>query len=138
MSTEFKTPFLNQFQRRNYLVKVSGVSLGRAASKIAHILMGKNSSEYCSFICPENYVYVQDASGIVLTGGKELDTVKRHSLYIGGLRERARKDIDKGEQLKMAVAKMLPKNRLRKRLLKRLVVGALPNNIKSYEEVVAQ
>lgn len=135
MSKQFKTPFLNRPERRNFLVKVAGASLGRAASQIAIILMGKNSSRYCSFICPENYVFVNDVSGLRLTGGKELDPVFTHSLYVGGLKERLRKDIDKSQQLRMAVAKMLPKNRLRKRLLKRLKIGDLPTNIKKFEEI---
>ncbi|MCS6893849.1 MAG: uL13 family ribosomal protein [Deltaproteobacteria bacterium] len=138
MLKDFKTPFKKPARITNFLVDVSNVSFGRASSAIANLLMGKLSAQYAKQFVSECYVYVKNVNALVLTGNKGREKVYRHSLYIGGLRGQERSKMSKDRLLSQAVSGMLPKNRLRKRLLKRLKFLSgdnLPPNIKSFREV---
>lgn len=86
----------------------------------------------------DHYVLGINCKYLALTGNKIKEIVRSHSGYIGGLRERSRENIPMTELLRMAVSKMLPKNRLRKRILKRLKLAldeSLPLNIKNVVRV---
>ncbi len=109
-----------------YIVDATGKTLGRFASKIAHILMGKHKPNFVKHLDLGDYVIVINVDKIVLTG-KKLSTKKyyHHSGYPGGLKEIVYEELMKekpGFVLKKAVKGMLPKNKLARKMLKKLKV----------------
>ncbi len=111
-------------KRETHIIDASNKVLGRLASQIAILLQGKHKSNYQPHIDMGDYVIVKNVDKIKLTGKKmEQKKYYRHSGYLGNLKEIPIKRLfEKRPQeiLKMAVSKMLPKNRLRKKRLKRL------------------
>ena len=98
--------------------------LGRLASEIAIILMGKDQPDYQPNIAPNVHVIVNDCNGIKVTGKKmEQKIYYRHSGYPGGMKEKKLNQISKSEALHKAVRGMLPKNRLRTSMLKKLTLN---------------
>lgn len=105
-------------------IDASNQSLGRLASKIAQILRGKNDPKFQPYKLSGQKVLVQNVGKIKFTGRKiEQKKYYHYSGYPGGLREKKIKDIflkNPGEVLRRAVFGMLPKNRLRKEMIKNL------------------
>ena len=107
-----------------------GKILGRLAGQIANALRGKDMASFRPDRLPEIQVIVEHANEVVVTGKKETQkTYYRFSGYPGGLRReslahlRARKP---EQLLLLAVSRMLPKNRLRPRFMKRLDLRITP------------
>jgi len=99
------------------VIDAAGQVLGRVATVVARILIGKDKPSYTPFLDSGDHVVVINAKGIRLTGNKLEDKVYRsHSGYPGGLKEVPAKRI-RAERadwmLREAVLGMLPKNRLR-------------------------
>ena len=116
----------SQIIRSWHEVDLKDQTLGRAATKIAELLMGKNKPYFVRNLDCGDYVVVTNAKDFITTGNKEkLKVYTNYSGYPGGLRKetlgklRQRKP---EEVLKHAVSGMLPKNRLRDKMLKRLHV----------------
>ncbi len=114
------------------LVDVSGKTLGREATAIAQMLIGKNKPYFAKNLDCGDYVVVLNAKEVKLTGKKETDkSYTRYSGYPGGLRRITVKEVraQKPEDLiRHAVSGMLPKNKLRDSMLKRLYVSAGSEN----------
>ena len=110
--------------RQTHIIDATGKVLGRLASQIAILLMGKHKPDYDPSKDMGDFVIVRNVNKIKITGKKlEKEKYYRHSGYLGGLREIPMKKIfqEKPEFiLKKAVYGMLPKNKLRKRMIKRL------------------
>lgn len=109
-------------------IDVNGEILGRNATKIAGLLMGKGKSYFAKNLDCGDYVVVTNAKTVKVTGHKELQKVyTRYSGYPGGLHSarleevRAKKPT---EIVRHAVSGMLPKNKLRDQFLKRLYIYA--------------
>ncbi|MCS7240091.1 MAG: 50S ribosomal protein L13 [Candidatus Bipolaricaulota bacterium] len=120
------------FERRWYVVDATDQPLGRLAAKIAKILQGKHKPTYTPHFDVGDYVIVVNAAKIKLTGNKgEKKVYYRHSGYIGNLKE-----IPYGELLpknpefllKVVVRRMLPKNELGRRMLRKLKVYSGPDH----------
>lgn len=115
---------LNGNERKWYVIDAEGKTLGRLATTIATYIKGKNKTNFAPHVDNGDYVVVLNAGKIVVTGNKESDKLYRsHSQYMGGLKEvpLARLRIKKPtEALRHAVSGMLPKNRLRANMIKRL------------------
>lgn len=98
--------------------------LGRLASKIALILQGKNKASFSPEKEGEEEVIVKNVDKISIDKKKlENKVYWRHSGYPGGLKKITLKELfekDPREVLKRAVWGMLPKNKLRKRRIKKL------------------
>jgi len=128
MSTRFMTADEVSALDKWYLIDATGQVLGRVATKVANILAGKHRPHYAPFLVTGDHVVIINADKIKLTGQKlDQKVYRHHTLYPGGLREvGARKVLDtKPENLILeAVNGMLPKNKLRKRMVKRLKVYA--------------
>jgi large subunit ribosomal protein L13 len=111
-------------KRETHIIDAKGKVLGRLASQIAILLMGKQKPNYDPSKDMGDVVIVKNVDKMKLTGKKlEKEIYYRHSGYIGGLKEIPIKRIfeEKPEfLLKKAVYGMLPKNKLRKRMIKRL------------------
>ena len=105
---------------------VKNKSLGRAASETAYLLRGKNSPSFTPNKIPENKVKIINLVQIKFSEKKkEQKTYKRYSGYPGGLKETTAKKIfeEKPEVVfKKAVWGMLPKNKLRKFMIKNLII----------------
>lgn len=113
-------------QRKWRLVDVKKKTLGRISSEIAQLLMGKSKPYFVRNLDCGDYVVVVNAQQVGVTGNKEEQKkYRRHSGYPGGfksetlreLRARSPKDI-----IRHAVKGMLPQNKLRDQMLKRLFV----------------
>ena len=110
------------------VVDADGVVLGRLASSIAARLRGKHNPLFTPHVDTGDWVIVINADKVVLTGRKwDQKTYYRHSGYIGGLKSiNARKLHEKKPEdlVRFAVRGMLPKNRLGRKLFKKLKVYA--------------
>ena len=110
------------------VVDAEGAVLGRLASTIASRLRGKHNPFFTPHVDSGDWVIVINADKIVLTGRKwEQKPYYRHSGYIGGLKTiTAKKLLEKKpeEIVRLAVKGMLPKNRLGRKLFKKLKVYA--------------
>lgn len=109
-----------------YVVDATDQVLGRLASRIAFILMGKHKPFYTPNVDCGDYVIVVNADKVRLTGKKYTDKIHYwHTGYAGGL-----KQISYGKLLEtkpekvieLAVRRMLPKNRLGRKMIKKLKI----------------
>ena len=109
-----------------YVFDANGVVLGRLATQVAHRLRGKHNPLFTPHTDTGDWVIVINAEKIVLTGRKlDQKMYYRHSGYIGGLKQMTAKELleKKPEELvRSAVKGMLPKNKLGRRLFKKLKV----------------
>ncbi len=109
-----------------FIVDAENKVLGRLSTEIARIISGKNKPTYTPFLDTGDHVIVINAEKIVLSGRKETDKIYRsHSLYPGGLKSREARFVraEKPEaMIEEAVWGMLPKNRLGRKMLKKLKV----------------
>jgi large subunit ribosomal protein L13 len=119
-------------ERKWYIVDATDKTLGRLASRIAHILRGKHKPDFTPNVDCGDYVIVVNAEKVRLTGKKHTDKIHYwHTGYAGGL-----KQISYGELLEknpekviyLAVKRMLPKNRLGRKMLKKLKVYRGPEH----------
>lgn len=107
-------------------IDAKGQILGRLASDIATILMGKNKASFVPYLDNGDYVVVYNAAEIKVTGKKLTDKVYfRHSGYPGGDKtETLGKLLDRrpNEVIKHAVVGMLPKTKLGRVMIKKLFI----------------
>ncbi len=126
------SPKGNDIQRAWYVVDAEGAVLGRLASEVAKVLRGKHKPTFAPHLDMGDHVVVVNASKVQLTGQKAGSKVyHRHSQYPGGLRtvpfERLiaeRPDV----VVEKAVRGMLPKNKLGRRMARKLSVYAGPDH----------
>ncbi len=113
-------------ERKWYVIDAKGESLGRVASKAAHLLRGKHKATYTPHIDCGDFVIIINAKSVNLTGNKlEEKMYYNHSMYPGGLRERTAKEMRENystEMVERAVKGMLPHNRLGRTMYKKLFV----------------
>jgi len=121
-------PKKTEIKKNWYLVDAEGKILGRLASKIAQILSGKNKPIYTPFLDTGDFVVVINAKKVKVTGNKEEKKIYYHySGYPGGMKEIVyEKLLEKKPALiiQKAVRGMLPKNKLRSKMLKKLKIYA--------------
>ncbi len=124
MSTYF--PKEGEIARKWFVVDATDQTLGRLASKIARILMGKENPQYTTFLDTGDHVIVINAEKIRVTGMKaEQKAYHRYTGYPGGLRsEDFNKRFDRKPELIIedAVSRMLPKTKLGKQMFTKLKV----------------
>lgn len=117
---------IDQVQRNWHLIDAKNKALGRLASDIALLLMGKTKSYYTPYLDTGDYVVVVNASQVLLTGKKEIQKkYYRHSGYPGGFRASTAGQIrEKKPELliRHAVLGMLPKTKLGKIMLKKFFI----------------
>ncbi len=126
MSTYF--PSADEVQNDWYVIDVADRVLGRVATRIAMVLMGKHKPDYTPFLKTGDYVVVLNAEKVVLTGNKEEKKLYRHHTgYPGGLKETTAGKLRASHPerlVEFAVRRMLPKNKLGRQLGSRLKVYA--------------
>ena len=110
------------------VVDAEGAVLGRLATAVAARLRGKHNPCFTPHVDCGDWVVVVNAEKVAMTGRKwEQKRYYRHSGYIGGLKEiTADKLLEKRPEdlIRFAVKGMLPKNRLGRKLFKKLKVYA--------------
>lgn len=130
MSTPF--PSKKMLDCEWHLIDAEGQVLGRLATRIATILMGKHKPVYTPFLDCGDHIVVVNADKIVLTGNKMNDKIYyRYSGYPGGLKEaRARRVMRENPTriLESAVRGMIPKTKLGRQMFTKLRVYAGPEH----------
>ncbi len=117
-----------EVEQRWYAVDATDQILGRLATKIATVLMGKHKPTYTAHVDTGDFVVVTNAHKIRVTG-KKADTMvyPRYSYYPGGYKEIPYKRVLERHPdriIREAVRRMLPKNALGRKMLKKLKVYA--------------
>lgn len=116
-----------EVKRQTHELDAAGVPLGRLASRVAVLLMGKHKAEYTAHIDTGDNVIINNAEKVALTGNKiDQKIYQKHSNYPGGFKEVAVKKLltERPERvIELAVRRMLPKNRLQSDRLNRLVIN---------------
>lgn len=117
-----------QSDRKWHVVDVAGLTLGRAATQIAHVLRGKHKPTYTPHVDSGDFVVVLNAHKVHLTGNKMQGKLyHRHSQFPGGLSTFTAEQLLKRnpvELIERAVWGMLPKGPLGRRIYKKLKVYA--------------
>lgn len=115
-------------KREQHYIDASGKILGRLASDIATILMGKKKVSFVPYLDMGDFVVVTNASKVKLSGKKmQQKKYVRHSGYPGGLKVESfdRMHSRRPEYIiEHAVLGMLPNNKLAKKMIKKLKVYA--------------
>lgn len=132
-----KTTREKDIKRDWYLVDVKGKILGRISTRIANLLMGKGKPYFVRNLDCGDYVVVTNAMEVKVTGKKELQKkYYRYSGYPGGFKSEALGDLRTRRPqdiIRHAVSGMLPQNKLKSKMLKRLLIyagGDHPHNDK--------
>lgn len=115
---------LTQTERKWYVVDAQGQTLGRLATIIATTLRGKNKVDFATHMDNGDNVIVINADKFAVTGNKMSDKLyHRHTGYLGGLISTPLEKLlikKPTRALEAAVSGMLPKNKLRADMMKRL------------------
>lgn len=126
MKTSWATP--DTIEKKWYLMDANDFILGRMASKIAMMLMGKHKPMYTPFLDTGDFVVVVNAEKVRYTGTKARDKKYNwHTGYLGGLKERSLSEYlekDPAEVIRLAVKRMLPKTKMGSQMLTKLKVYA--------------
>jgi len=125
-------PKKDEISRDWVLVDANDQTLGRLATKISTLLLGKHKPNYTPGVEMGDFVIVVNAERIRVTGNKMEDKIYyRHSRYPGGLKEiNLREQLEKHPErvIQSAVKGMLPHNRMRRYLMRNLKIYAGPNH----------
>jgi large subunit ribosomal protein L13 len=113
-------------ERQWHVIDASGKTLGRLATQIANLLMGKHKPIYVPYLDTGDYVIVLNAAKVRVTGKKaKQKTYYRHSGYPGGLKAETFEKMLAAHPTRViehAVKGMLPHNRLGRAMFKKLKV----------------
>ncbi len=124
----FKTKSANEtiVKRDWYVVDATNLTMGRMATRIAHVLRGKNKAYYTPHFDCGDYVIVVNSGKVVFTGNKLEDKeYLTYSGYPGGQKAETAKNLlarRPNVAIERAVKGMLPKNRLGRAMYKKLFV----------------
>jgi len=125
-------PKKDEITRDWYLVDASGKNLGRLASTIASILLGKHKPTFTPGVKTGDFVIVVNAEKIAVTGNKMQEKIYyRHSGYPGGLKAISLRDQlmrFPDRVLRRAVWGMLPHNKYGRQVIKNLKVYSGPDH----------
>ena len=115
-----------------YLVDANDQNLGRLASEIATVLLGKHKPTFTPGVDVGDFVVVVNCERVRVTGNKMEDKMYyRHSMYPGGLKSISLRDqLDKHPErvIRSAVWGMLPHNKFGRKIIKKLKVYAGPDH----------
>ncbi len=115
-----------EIDRKWYVLDAAGKPLGRVASEAARLLRGKHKPIFTPNVDTGDFVIIINADKVVLTGNKlDQKVMYKHSGYPGGLKETPYRRLmaEKPERaMEAAVRGMLPKNRLGRKMFKKMKV----------------
>src|SRR6266540_4344669 len=113
---------------RWHVIDAEGKVLGRIATRAARLLQGKHKATYTPFLDTGDHVVIVNAAKVKLTGRKEEQKLyRRHSGYLGGLREERVKEVRAKQPTRIveeAVRGMLPKTKMGEAMWRKLKVYA--------------
>lgn len=122
----------HEIPRKWYLVDAEGQTLGRLASRVAHLLRGKHKPMYTPNVDSGDFVVVVNAEKVKVTGKRPmLKDYFHYTGYPGGATRQSYSDLMKEHPEKVfthAVKGMIPHNRLGRRMILKLKVYAGPNH----------
>ncbi|MEK7580378.1 MAG: 50S ribosomal protein L13 [Patescibacteria group bacterium] len=111
-------------ERKKYILNAAGRIFGRLACEVAKILNGKNKTNYLPYLDQGDGVVIENIDKAIISGRKlEQDKYHRYTGYPGGIRTISKGDAfmkDPAKIFTKTVYQMLPKNKLRKSMIKRL------------------
>ncbi len=112
---------------QTYTLDATGKRVGRLATEVAVLLMGKNRTDFAKNKIPDVKVEVINASKFWIDARKKRDkTYVSHSGYPGSLKTLSMQQVidskGEGDVLRRAVLGMLPKNKLRPQMIKNLII----------------
>ena len=126
MSTYFPSGKGLEQHRQWFVVDGNGKTVGRLASEVAHILMGKHKPSYTPFLDIGDHVIVINAAKIVFKGNKTDDKIYyHHTGFPGGIKaESARKRLARRPEkvIESAIKGMLPKTKMGRAMASKLKV----------------
>ena len=132
MTVRTFSPKAADIQRQWHVIDASDVVLGRLASHVAVLLRGKHKPIFAPHLDTGDFVIIVNASKVALTGNKRAQKVAyRHSGYPGGLKETGYEELltkRPDRAVELAVRGMLPKNKLGRKIIKKLKVYAGPDH----------
>jgi large subunit ribosomal protein L13 len=121
-----------EIPRRWFVIDATDLVLGRAASRIAHVLRGKHKPTYTPHADVGDFVVVINCEKVKLTGNKETEKpYYHHSMHPGGLKTRIAKDVRVREPERMledAIRRMIPRNPLGRDVMAKLHVYKGPTH----------
>lgn len=113
-------------ERKNITIDVTGKSLGRVSTEIAHLLMGKHKPVYVPHHDHGDIVYIENAGKLKMNPKKmDVKIYYKYSGYQGGLKKKTQSEVfekDPGDVIRRTVLQMLPDNKLRVNRMKRLII----------------
>ncbi|MCL2150028.1 MAG: 50S ribosomal protein L13 [Dehalococcoidia bacterium] len=127
----------SEIKRERIVIDADGKVLGKLATEVAQILMGKGKAIFSRHLDTGDYVTVVNATKVRLTGNKlEQKTYHRHSGYAGGFKTTTLAEMMAAKPefvIEHAVRGMLPQNKLGDAMIKKLIVhaGAAPGSAKT-------
>jgi large subunit ribosomal protein L13 len=121
-----------EIERKWHVVDATDLPLGRLASEVAQILRGKHKPIFSPHLDCGDFVVVVNAEKVAVTSGKSKTKIYyRHSGYPGGIRAETFESLrDRRPEaiVERAVRGMLPKNRLGRKVIRKLKVYAGPDH----------
>lgn len=128
MSTYFPSGKGLEQHRQWHIIDANGMTVGRLASEVAKILMGKHKPTYTPFIDTGDHVIVVNAAKVVFKGNKTNDKMYRHHTgWPGGLKEISARDLLARRPVRLielTIKGMLPKTRMGRAMAGKLKVYA--------------
>ncbi len=126
-------PKIDPSNKKWHIIDLNDIVLGRAACKVADILRGKNKPIFTPHMDCGDHVIIINAEKVKVNGGNKQDQLRyyKYSGYPGGLRTTTFTEMiqKKPEHIfKLAVRRMLPKNKLGRKIYKKLHVYAGDNH----------
>ncbi|MFA7244868.1 MAG: 50S ribosomal protein L13 [Candidatus Magasanikbacteria bacterium] len=119
---------MQEIKREKIQIDATDRAVGRVATEAAKILMGKNKPTFVRHIDTGDFVIINNAKLVKFTGKKLVQKdYYQHSGHPGGLKTTSMKkifDIDSTDVMRRAIYSMLPKNKLRTGMMKRLSINA--------------
>lgn len=113
----------DSIERTWWIVNAAGQPAGRLAVHIARVLQGKHKPTYTPHMDMGDHVIILNADKVVFTGNKGQESIYWHTMYPTGLRSATRErmmETKPERMLERVISGMLPKNKLRARMMKRV------------------
>ena len=126
------TPRAEELNRQWWVIDLQGKTLGRAAAAIAHVIIGKHKPDYSPHLDNGDFVVAVNCEKVHVTGKKLKDKkYYRHSGHPGSIKEEDLEHLLKRKPervIELAVKNMLPKNRLGRKMQRKLKVYSGPDH----------
>jgi len=117
---------MKNIERKTHTIDASGQTVGRLSTQIAQLLKGKHKPEYLPHLDLGDIVYVNNVDKLKFTGKKlQQKNYYRFTGYVGNLKTEKMSELyqkNPKELIRKAVRQMLPNNKLRNDMMKRLII----------------